>query len=98
MITETLNSRSSQHSLWTVNDLCQFMRLSKSWIYKRTGPKATKTPRIPHCSEIGGLRFDPKVVVPLLTAAPSHVRSLKIEKTGDYVVQTPIKRRKERLW
>ena len=42
--------------IWTADDLSHFLRVSRSWIYKRTGTKAEDPiPRIPG---IGRLAFD----------------------------------------
>lgn len=42
--------------IWTPEDLSAFLRVGKSWVYKRTQASAEDPP--PRCPGIGPLRFD----------------------------------------
>lgn len=83
---------------WTLEDLCRWYGCTPSWVYKRTGPNASRTPRIPTMNSYE-LRFDPTVVIPLLRSiSPTRTRSLKTAKSGKPAVHVTTERRRERLW
>lgn len=42
--------------IWTVDDLAQYLQVSKRWVYKRTGRNAADP--IPRCPGIGKPRFN----------------------------------------
>jgi len=42
--------------IWQLDDLAKFLRVGKSWVYKRTQANAEDPP--PRCPGIGPLRFD----------------------------------------
>lgn len=81
--------------LLTIDDLATRLRVTKSWIYQRTGPKARSEPRIPTIRGVGVLRFDPDVIDGLFF---SYERSLKIKKLQNPTRSTPNERKLERVW
>lgn len=79
----------------TVEDVSKKYKLSKSWIYKRTGPKAKLKPRLPILPGFGQPRFDEDELHKVLCGP----RSLKTKEVRKSIATNPsTERRLERLW
>ncbi|HXJ23753.1 MAG TPA: helix-turn-helix domain-containing protein [Polyangia bacterium] len=57
MANEKAPSTEHQEGLWDANDVAQFLKVSRSWVYQRAESGTIA------CLRVGGLiRFDPEVV------------------------------------
>lgn len=72
-------SEAAECQLVTAEELCKIKRLTMSWIYQRTGPKARRRPILTREPWHGNLRFDLNKINQVLSS-PSPQSSLKTEK------------------
>ncbi len=75
--------------LLSIDDVCEILGVSRSYILQRTGPNSKKVPRIPTIKGLKPLRFHPQTIQDLFLTPPSVdlKSSLKIEKTEKIAVK-----------
>ena len=78
----------------TIEEVVEKYQISKSWIYKRTGPNAKRYPKLPVLSGFGRHRFDELE----LDAVFSQPCSLKTKAVRKSIATKFSGRRLERLW
>lgn len=81
--------------LLTIEEAARYLRVSKSWIYHRTGPQAKMRPIIPHATYCRTLLFDPKDLEAIRSGR--RIGSLKIEENRNAFAQIK-ERTLEHLW